>query len=227
MSDEQLNHDPNEGREDVNMGAEESAPMGSSPENSSDAAGETSAENAGTGANSGGEADDLSHLEEQLADVDADQDVNDPQALREELAKQGDELARARADYYNLTQTHNNFVRRSKSDVAAARGMGHGEVVEALMPVLDDIAAARDAGALEDGPFAAIANKLENTLKSRFGFERFGEAGEEFDPNIHEAVMATPSADVEVETVHQVVQMGYRSGDKVLRAAKVIVANPQ
>jgi len=116
--------------------------------------------------------------------------------LREELKKQGDELARARADYYNLTQTHNNFVRRSKSDVAAARGMGHGEVIEALMPVLDDIEAARNAGALEDGPFAAIANKLENTLETRFGFERFGASGDEFDPNLHNAISMVDSEEL-------------------------------
>ena len=220
------------------MGADNSAPMGSNPNsagsaNSADSAESVdsaySADSADSAEVPGGTPadDDISHLEEQLSDVDADQDPNDPAALREELKKQGDELARARADYYNLTQTHNNFVRRSKSDVTAARGMGHGEVIEALMPVLDDIDAARNAGALEDGPFAAIANKLENTLETRFGFERFGQAGDEFDPNIHEAVMATPSADVQVETVHQVVQAGYKNGDKVLRAAKVIVANPE
>lgn len=210
MSEEQLNHDPQEEeREEVNVGAEESAPTGSTPEESKE------------------DSEDISHLEEQMADVDADKDPDDPAVLREELEKQGDELARARADYYNLTQTHNNYVRRSKSDVAAARGIGHGEVVEALMPVLDDIEAARDAGALEDGPFAAIANKLEKTLSTRFGFERYGKQGDEFDPNIHEAVMATPSADVDVETVHQVVQSGYKTGDKVIRAAKVIVAHPE
>jgi molecular chaperone GrpE len=234
VSEEQLNHDPrDEGREEENMGAGDSAPMGSNPNSSAGSADSApsadSAESAESGATPGATPadDDISHLEEQLSDVDAGQDPNDPAVLREELKKQGDELARARADYYNLTQTHNNFVRRSKSDVAAARGMGHGEVIEALMPVLDDIEAARNAGALEDGPFAAIANKLENTLETRFGFERFGASGDEFDPNIHEAVMATPSADVDVETVHQVVQTGYKNGDKVLRAAKVIVANPE
>ena len=108
-----------------------------------------------------------------------------------------------------------------------ARKIGQSEVVEALMPVLDDIAAARDAGALEDGPFASIANKLEQTLASQFGIERFGAVGDEFDPMIHEAVMAQPSSDVQVETVAQVIQAGYKIDDKVLRAAKVIVANPQ
>lgn len=198
-------------------------------EDREEGAGEDPRTGSGSQSSPGQPADpnDISHLEEQLADVNAEADVDDPTALREELAKQGDELARARADHYNLTQTHNNYVRRSKADMSNARKMGQSEVVEALMPVLDDIAAAREAGALADGPFAAIANKLEQTLASQFGIERFGAAGDEFDPMIHEAVMAQPSSDVQVETVAQVIQAGYKIGDKVLRAAKVIVANPQ
>lgn len=171
--------------------------------------------------------DDISHLEEQLADIDVSGDVNDVEALRAELTQLSDDLARARADHYNLNQQYNNYVRRSKTDVSAARKRGHDQVVEALMPVLDDIEAARQAGALADGPFAAIATKLEQILASKFEFERFGEAGEGFDPMLHEAVMATPSAEVEVETVQQVIQAGYRLGERVVRPAKVIVANPQ
>ena len=198
-------------------------------EDREEGAGEDPRTDSGAQSSPGQPADpnDISHLEEQLADVNAEADVDDPAALREELAKQGDELARARADHYNLTQTHNNYVRRSKADMSNARKIGQSEVVEALMPVLDDIAAARDAGALEDGPFASIANKLEQTLASQFGIERFGAVGDEFDPMIHEAVMAQPSSDVQVETVAQVIQAGYKIDDKVLRAAKVIVANPQ
>lgn len=171
--------------------------------------------------------DDISHLEEQLADIDVPSDVNDVDALRAELTQLSDDLARARADHYNLNQQYNNYVRRSKTDVSAARKRGHEQVVEALMPVLDDIEAARQAGALTDGPFAAIATKLEQILSSKYEFERFGEAGESFDPMLHEAVMATPSAEVEVETVQQVIQAGYRVGERVVRPAKVIVANPQ
>lgn len=218
---EELNHDPLDEDREGTAGAGGPTPAGSGSEDSAN-----SAESAPS-APSPSDPDDIGHLEEQLGDMDADQDVNDPEALRVELAKLGDELARARADYYNLTQTHNNYVRRSKADMSNARKMGQTEVEEALMPVLDDIEAARQAGALEDGPFAAMAAKLEQILTTRFGLERFGQSGDEFDPSLHEAVMAQPSEDVSVETVFQVVQAGYRNGDKVLRAAKVIVLNPQ
>ncbi|MDO5722643.1 MAG: nucleotide exchange factor GrpE [Actinomycetaceae bacterium] len=256
MTNDHVNPNPNadEDRDDVTVGASNQAPTGPSGENRNDPNAPQGTQNhdAGNsednGANQGGDAtvdtdatgtanaesaseeidpDDISHLEEQLADVDSERDADDLAEAREEMAKLADDLARARADHYNLNQQYNNYVRRSKTDVAAARKRGHDEVVEALMPVLDDIEAARQAGALTDGPFAAIASKLEQTLASRFEFERFGEVDEPFDPMLHEAVMATPSADVEVETVLQVIQGGYRVGDKVVRPAKVIVANPQ
>ena len=105
-------------------------------------------------------------------------------------------------------------------------------VIEALLPVLDDIHAAREHGDLADGPFAAIADKLESTL-GKFGLERYGAAGEQFDPNLHEALMHTAwPQDGSVQptdstTVVQVLQPGYRAGEQVLRAARVAVADPE
>lgn len=180
--------------------------------------------------------EDLTHLEEQLEDIDVPSEFVDGAeisveeqlaALQSENTQLQDDLARARADYYNLDQQYNNFVRRSKTDAQTAKQAGKADVVEALMPVLDDVAAAREAGDLTDGPFAAIAAKLEQVLENRYAFSRYGAAGDPFDPQIHEAVMATPSAEVEVETVLQVVQAGYKLGETVVRPAKVIVANPQ
>jgi molecular chaperone GrpE len=97
-----------------------------------------------------------------------------------------------------------------------------------LLPVLDDIHLARQHGDLESGPFAAIADKLEATL-ARFGLNRFGEPGEAFDPTVHEALMHTEAELAEgttTTTVVQVLQPGYRSGDRVLRPARVAVADP-
>ena len=65
------------------------------------------------------------------------------------------------------------------------------DVLESVLPVLDDIQAARDHGDLTEGPFAAIADKLESTL-GKYGLERFGAKGEVFDPMQHEALMHAP-----------------------------------
>jgi molecular chaperone GrpE len=96
------------------------------------------------------------------------------------------------------------------------------------LPVLDDIHMARQAGDLSEGPFAAIADKIESIL-GRYGVERLGEAGQEFDPNVHEALMhieADLPEGASATTVVQVLQPGYRIGDRVVRAARVSVADP-
>ena len=97
-----------------------------------------------------------------------------------------------------------------------------------LLPVLDDVHLARQHGDLEGGPFAAIADKLDLVL-GRHGLTRFGEVGEAFDPAVHEALMHTEAELAEgtsVTTVVQVLQPGYRAGERVLRAARVAVADP-
>lgn len=145
--------------------------------------------------------------------------------LKGEVAQLSDDLARARAEIYNLDRQYSAYVRRAKQQAASHREDGRGEVVEALLSVLDDIEAARQAGELS-GPFAAIAQKLEQALATGFEVVRYGEAGEEFDPTHHDALMAQETDEVEVATIAQVLQPGYRMGERVLRPTKVMVHNP-
>jgi molecular chaperone GrpE len=133
------------------------------------------------------------------------------------------------ADLQRLQAEYVNYRKRVERDRDVARDLAVAAVLEALMPVLDDIQLARDHGDLTEGPFAAIADKLESSL-ARFGLQRFGAPGEPFDPAVHEALMRTHSEldeGVEVTTVTQVMQPGYKAGDRVLRAARVAVADPQ
>ncbi|MDO5726932.1 MAG: nucleotide exchange factor GrpE [Bowdeniella nasicola] len=146
--------------------------------------------------------------------------------LKAENAKLADELARARADHYNTDQQYANFVRRSRESEREARKAGVSDVVEALLEVLDGIDLARQHGDLV-GPYATTAQALENTLKTRFGVERYGEVGDVFDPEIHEALFAQPSDDVEVDTISEVAQPGYKIDERVLRAARVLVATAE
>ena len=141
------------------------------------------------------------------------------------------ELAAERLrDLQRLQAEYVNYRRRVERDRDVARDTAVSGVLEQLLPVLDDVHLARQHGDLEAGtPFAAIADKLEAVL-GRFGLARFGEAGEAFDPTVHEALMHT-EADLpegtESTTVVQVLQPGYRAGDRVLRAARVAVADPR
>ncbi|GAA4981213.1 nucleotide exchange factor GrpE [Kineococcus glutinatus] len=133
-------------------------------------------------------------------------------------AERLEDLQRLQAEYVN-------YRRRVDRDRDVARDAALSSVAEALLPVLDDVHLARQHGDLT-GPFAAIADKLEATL-GRFGLVRYGENGEPFDPAVHEALMHAHSDDVEVATCTQILQPGYRFGERVLRPARVAVADPQ
>ncbi|NUS37017.1 MAG: nucleotide exchange factor GrpE [Pseudarthrobacter sp.] len=135
------------------------------------------------------------------------------------------EAAELRNDLLRLQAEYVNYRKRVERDRAVAGEMAVIGVLNSLLPVLDDVDAARQHGDLADGPFAAIATKLENALKT-YGLVRIDETGVEFDPTIHEALIQQPGEDIEVDTVSQVLRSGYKSGDRVLRAAQVIVAVP-
>ena len=131
-------------------------------------------------------------------------------------------------DLQRLQAEYVNYKKRVDRDRAMHRDLAVANVVELLLPVLDDIHLARQHGDLEDGPFAAIADKLDATL-TKIGLERFGQPGDAFDPNIHEALMhveAELAEGTEVTTVVQVLQPGYRMGERMIRVARVAVADP-
>ena len=94
-------------------------------------------------------------------------------------------------DLQRLQAEYVNYKRRVDRDRALVQERAVRDVLESVLPVLDDIQAARDHGDLVEGPFAAIADKLESTL-GKYGLVRFGAKGEAFDPMQHEALMHAP-----------------------------------
>jgi molecular chaperone GrpE len=94
-----------------------------------------------------------------------------------------------------------------------------------LLPVLDDIGRARTHGELEGG-FKLVGESLEATV-ARLGLETFGAVGEAFDPMVHEAIAHSHSDEVTEATCVEVFQPGYRLRDKVIRPARVAVAEPE
>ena len=185
MSTEETNgfSAPNEDANVAGADSVESAPAGQAAENNDAAPGADDVAQASSEAS----VDDMSAFEEQIEDSDL------AKAL-ERIAAVEDQLARANAELYNQGQEYANYVRRSKEAIPGHKTAGQDEVIESLISVLDDIAAARAHGDLEDGPFASIATKLEETLKTRFELERYGAEGDDFDPALHDALMATTSA---------------------------------
>lgn len=143
--------------------------------------------------------------------------TNELQSAQAELGERTADLQRLQAEYVN-------YRRRVERDRIAMAEMALGKVLTGLLPVLDDIGRARDHGELEGG-FRQVAESLENSL-AKLGLEQFGTAGELFDPNVHEALMHTVSPDVEEDTCVEILQPGYRLGDRILRVARVTVAQP-
>jgi molecular chaperone GrpE len=97
-------------------------------------------------------------------------------------------------------------------------------VLNELLPVLDDIGRAREHGELVGG-FKSVAESVEGIV-AKLGLTSFGEAGEPFDPVLHDALMHSYSASVTEPTAVQILQPGYKVGERIIRPARVAVAEP-
>jgi molecular chaperone GrpE len=148
--------------------------------------------------------------------------VVDADTVEAELALQIQERT---ADLQRLQAEYVNYRRRVERDREAVRDTALANVLTNLLPVLDDIGRARDHGELEGG-FKSVGEALE-AIVEKLGLERFGEPGEPFDPNVHEALMHQHSPDVTEPTAVQILQPGYRIGERVVRPARVAVADPE
>ncbi|HUL26580.1 MAG TPA: nucleotide exchange factor GrpE [Streptosporangiaceae bacterium] len=134
------------------------------------------------------------------------------------------QLAERTADLQRVTAEYANYRKRVERDRSAVREQAVANVLSGLIPVLDDIGRAREHGELVGG-FKSVAESLEAAV-AKLGLDTFGESGEPFDPKVHEALMHSYSADVTEPTCVQVLQPGYRVGERILRPARVAVAEP-
>ncbi len=97
-------------------------------------------------------------------------------------------------------------------------------VLTGLLPILDAIDQAREHGELSGG-FKSVADSLASAL-GKLGLVAYGDKGDPFDPKIHEALTSTYSPDVTEDTCVEILQPGYKVGERILRAARVAVAEP-
>ena len=145
------------------------------------------------------------------------EDNDETADLRKQLAERTLDLQRLQAEY-------SNYRKRVERDRVIVREQALANVLTELLPVLDDIGRAREHDELNGG-FKQVAEGLEGTV-SKLGLQSFGTAGEPFDPNVHEALMHSYSPDVTEPTAVQILQPGYGIGERVLRPARVAVAEP-
>ena len=155
-----------------------------------------------------------------------------PDQLDQELAELLEETgpiskeAELLNDLQRLQAEFVNYKARVERDRDQARNMAIAESFRALLPALDDLTRAEAHGDLEGSPFAAVVTKIRNAGE-KFGLKAFGAKGDKFDPELHNALVQTPSAEVTETIIADVVEPGYMIGDRLLRPAMVAVIIPE
>ena len=146
-------------------------------------------------------------------------------SLSDQLAVTRMELEERTLDLQRLQAEYLNYKRRVDRDRDLVRENATYAALLPIIDVLDTIDRARDHGPLEGG-FKAVADQLERTVAG-LGLTKFGEVGEEFDPTIHEALSHIgEDPEVSVTTCKVIAKAGYRMGERVVRAAQVLVVDP-
>jgi molecular chaperone GrpE len=145
----------------------------------------------------------------------------DVEALQAERDQLFDRLQRLAAEF-------DNFRKRSVREQAAMSSRANERLVKELLPILDDLGRALEAASeheevqLEDG--VRLVHRSLGDLLQKEGVAEIDTNGK-FDPHVHEALLSQPS-DEQEGTVIEVVQKGYKLGDRILRPARVVVAGP-
>jgi len=137
--------------------------------------------------------------------------------LRTKLAERTADLQRLQAEYAN-------YRKRVDRDRAAVREYAVAGALTELLPALDAISQAREHGELSGG-FKSVADSLQAAL-GKLGLVSYGQRGDLFDPKIHEALTHSYSPDVTEDTCVEIFQPGYKVGERILRPARVAVAEP-
>jgi molecular chaperone GrpE len=146
---------------------------------------------------------------------DVPQESEEVRALTTQLEERTADLQRLKAEY-------DNYRRRVERDRQAGADQATAKVLGGLLASLDDIDRAAEHGDLT-GPFQTVAAGLLTTLTS-VGLERYGQVGDPFDPQVHEALVHTFQPGLEGPTCVEIYRSGYRYAGRVLRPAQVVVA---
>ena len=170
--------------------------------------------------------------EDQAEAIGEQETAPDAEALDQELADLVEETgpiskeAELLADLQRLQAEFVNYKSRVERDRDQSRKAAVAEVLRTLLPALDDLERAESHGDLEGSPFAAVVTKLRGAGE-RFGLKRFGASGDKFNPELHNALVQTPNAEVKEAVINEVIEAGYEIVDRLLRPAMVSVFVPE
>ena len=147
-----------------------------------------------------------------------------------EAAKESEELAKAKDMFVRLAADFDNYKKRAAAEKTALRGVVVADTVQMMLPILDNLERAVDAAAEENSPLkdgvVMVLNQAKTSFEN-FGLTSFGERGEKFDPEIHNAIMTCRDDELEPDTIAKVLQKGYKINDRIIRHALVQVVSEQ
>ncbi len=153
---------------------------------------------------------------------------NEIDNLNAEIEKLSNDLAAMKDSHLRTLAEYDNFRKRSQREKEATYGDAKANTLKMLLPVLDNFDRAADN---KTDDIEVYRKGIEMTLTQlgeilkNLEVESFGEIGDEFDPNIHSAVMTVENPDLPENSVAAVFEKGYRMGDRILRFATVQVTN--
>jgi molecular chaperone GrpE len=142
----------------------------------------------------------------------------------EAVSKLQTQLAERTADLQRLQAEYANYRKRVDRDRTTVREQAVSSALSELLPVLDAVGQAREHGELSGG-FKSVADALQTSV-GKLGLVSYGQRGDAFDPQIHEALTSTYSDDVTEDTCVEIFQPGYKVGERIMRPARVAVAAP-
>lgn len=151
--------------------------------------------------------------------------VEDILASANESGTSANKEAELLEDLRRLQAEFVNYKSRVERDRDLSRNNAIADVLRALLPALDDLARAEAHGDLDGSPFAAVVTKLRNATE-KFGLQAFAAKGDKFNPELHNALVQTPSTEVTEMVIAEVIEAGYQIGDRIVRPAMVAVLIP-
>ena len=148
-----------------------------------------------------------------------------PEAAPEENYKE--KYEQEHNNFLRLAAEYDNFRKRSQKEKDSAYTNGKSDTLSKLLPVYDNLERAMNQETSDAAYKKGVELTMQGLLKifGDLGVEVYGNAGDEFDPNLHNAVMHMESEDLGENTIAQVFQKGFKAGEKVIRFAMVQVAN--
>ncbi len=166
-------------------------------------------------------------LNEQETEVAPEEVTEETPKEPTECEKLTEELKTQKENYLRLAAEYDNYRKRTQAEKLSIYADATAKAVEELLPMADSISAAL-ASTPEDDPqrqgIELIGNQFAKSME-KLGVTSFGEVGEAFDPQLHNAVARTENPDLAENSIAMIFQKGFKIGDKVIRPAMVQVAN--